>query len=77
MSIECSECERDLRGGHAKTCSRFKTGRRKIPADGFCDQDINTQDSGTYVRCFGSLRTITPELLECRKCGTKYNDDLV
>ena len=23
MSIECSECERDLRGGHDPSCSRF------------------------------------------------------
>ena len=23
MSMECSECERDLRGGHAKDCSRY------------------------------------------------------
>ena len=23
MSIECSECERDLRGGHAEKCSRY------------------------------------------------------
>lgn len=23
MSIECSECEHDLRGGHAKECSRY------------------------------------------------------
>lgn len=24
MSIECGECEQDLRGGHAATCSRAK-----------------------------------------------------
>jgi hypothetical protein len=24
MSIECSECERDLRGGHDPLCSRFR-----------------------------------------------------
>lgn len=23
MSLECSECERDLRGGHDKRCSRY------------------------------------------------------
>lgn len=23
MSLECSECERDLRGGHAEDCSRY------------------------------------------------------
>lgn len=23
MSIECGECERDIRGGHAETCSRY------------------------------------------------------
>lgn len=24
MSLECSECERDLRGGHDPSCSRYK-----------------------------------------------------
>jgi hypothetical protein len=24
MSIECGECERDLRGGHDESCSRYK-----------------------------------------------------
>jgi hypothetical protein len=24
MSLECSECERDLRGGHDPTCSRYR-----------------------------------------------------
>lgn len=24
MSIECGECERDLRGGHAISCSHYK-----------------------------------------------------
>jgi hypothetical protein len=24
MSIECGECERDLRGGHDSSCSRWK-----------------------------------------------------
>ena len=24
MSVECSECERDLRSGHDKTCSRYR-----------------------------------------------------
>lgn len=23
MSLECSECERDIRSGHDRTCSRF------------------------------------------------------
>jgi hypothetical protein len=23
MSVECSECERDLRGGHDPSCSRY------------------------------------------------------
>jgi hypothetical protein len=37
MSIECSECERDLRGGHDPACSRYSpcplcngTGKRII-----------------------------------------------
>ena len=24
MSMECAECERDLRGGHDPACSRYK-----------------------------------------------------
>ena len=24
MSLECSECERDLRGGHDPSCSRYR-----------------------------------------------------
>jgi hypothetical protein len=24
MSLECSECEHDLRGGHAQGCSRYR-----------------------------------------------------
>jgi hypothetical protein len=28
MSIECGECERDLRAGHSLDCSRYK---RQIP----------------------------------------------
>lgn len=35
MSMECSECERDLRGGHAPDCSRHPNNRRSAvkPAD--------------------------------------------
>lgn len=29
MSIECGECERDLRGGHADDCSR----KLRLPGD--------------------------------------------
>lgn len=27
MSLECSECERDLRGGHDPGCSRYKPSK--------------------------------------------------
>lgn len=27
MSLECSECERDLRGGHDPSCSRYKPSK--------------------------------------------------
>ena len=36
MSLECSECERDLRGPHDPSCSRFdRTGH----CEGCCDED--------------------------------------
>ena len=35
MSLECAECERDLRGGHAISCSKYKlrTGIRELISD--------------------------------------------
>ena len=30
MSIECSECERDLRGGHDESCSRYRDPRNAV-----------------------------------------------
>lgn len=42
------------------------------PSDGFCDRDLNTQDCGVYVRCWGRLRVVTPDLLECCDCYAKY-----
>lgn len=52
MSVECSECERDLRGGHAENCSRnlgppctcdhpqkrHYHRRHDAPTRGFCTQ---------------------------------------
>ena len=32
MSIECSECERDARGGHDPSCSRYRD-----PRDAVCE----------------------------------------
>jgi ribosomal protein L37AE/L43A len=36
MGVECSECERDLRGGHAKDCSRYDAST-ECPACGETD----------------------------------------
>jgi hypothetical protein len=33
MSLECSECERDLRGGHDPECSRYED-----PRDAVCEK---------------------------------------
>ena len=30
MSVECSECERDLRGGHDPECSRYRDPRDEV-----------------------------------------------
>ena len=32
MSIECAECEHDLRSGHEETCSRHPNNRLKLTA---------------------------------------------
>ena len=42
MSIECGECEHDLRGGHGTSCSRYKSEdeeavREKWPEVAFVD----------------------------------------
>lgn len=47
MSIECGECERDLRGGHDEGCSRYKPpcGARR---EGFkypCERPMGHQGS--------------------------------
>lgn len=31
MSLECSECERDLRGGHSGGCSRHPINKKNHP----------------------------------------------
>lgn len=40
MSLECGECERDLRGGHDRSCSRYKTPKKRVllhHKDAFCE----------------------------------------
>lgn len=39
MSIECSECERDLRGGHDPSCSRYR-----VPGCSRCDGLVQFED---------------------------------
>lgn len=46
MSIECGECERDLRGGHAEDCSRYPAaGLEMVPFR------MATRDYGWLWRC--------------------------
>lgn len=33
MSVECSECEHDLRGGHAPGCSHYDSRLEKCTCD--------------------------------------------
>ena len=54
MSIECGECERDLRGGHDPSCSRymadFQVGVR-YEADGYMTvRAKNAEDAKRIVR---------------------------
>ncbi len=43
MSLECGECERDLRGGHDSTCSRY--ARYLCPA---CDTELIGDGGGEW-----------------------------
>lgn len=63
MSLECSECERDLRGGHGPGCSRYKGE----PPECTCTfRLVGMDDEQHQERCVVSLwagnqRLILPE----------------
>jgi hypothetical protein len=55
MSLECSECEHDLRGGHAETCSRYRKPCEEcliydgIECDEECDCSCHTEPKITAL----------------------------
>ena len=60
MSIECSECERDLRGGHDKSCSRYDKST-ECPN---CGQSDYFQYSDGVRDCNRCLYSWSPEKRE-------------
>lgn len=55
MSIECGECERDLRGGHASSCSRYVDKRLDtlpLRDDSTGDLLACIEDHGDVARLF-------------------------
>jgi ribosome modulation factor len=50
MSMECVECERDLRGGHAESCSRHPKNACARPSDavhaGIWDEGYGARKAG-------------------------------
>lgn len=50
MSLECGECERDLRGPHAPSCSQYKPPARC----GICDKLLVEDDFGLYCPTHGA-----------------------
>ncbi len=55
MSLECSECERDLRGGHDEGCSRYRPPCKICRAIGdLCDEEC---DCGCHTARLPAERT--------------------
>jgi len=55
MSLECSECERDLRGGHDPSCSRYIKPCTKCEAEE-CDEECNCECHTKVPRRAGRRR---------------------
>lgn len=51
MSSECSECERDLRGGHSEDCSRYID----LPVCPFCNHVLDEGDGYLYCKTHGEV----------------------
>ena len=58
MSLECSECERDLRGGHDKSCSRYNPPAAVNDAGmpGHMVDLTNPHNHGPELMCHGCRR---------------------
>ena len=70
MSVECGECERDLRGGHAADCSRYRLRMCRCghlwddhDEEGFCEE-CSCMNLKVASAC---LIAAAPELLEALK----------
>lgn len=53
MSIECSECEHDLRGGHDRNCSRHPRNRNRTApvVERKARATIRHREQPAHVRC--------------------------
>lgn len=54
MSMECGECEHDLRGGHHPSCSRYKPC-----ACPNCGSDLEDWDGYMWCRKHGEVEPLT------------------
>lgn len=52
MSIECAECEHDLRGGHDESCSRYRWTPRdadRVECDSFGEGIVLYHDDEDWI----------------------------
>ena len=49
MSLECSECEADMRGGHLDTCSRHPLNKRIADLEEALADAVGYADSGLLI----------------------------
>ena len=59
MSLECGECERDLRGPHDPSCSHYKPPARCR----ICDKKLVEDDFGLYCPTHGASSAALPQHL--------------
>lgn len=65
MSVECSECERDMRGGHAVSCSRHKEHIRQIREQIASEQEeYGNADAAVLMIEVDALRVAFKKLLD-------------
>ncbi len=78
MSLECSECERDARSGHAKSCSRYRCPVCRFFADQHQDdcvfEKLEAQLSTTREMLNVSLEYIRQEKLYRAKVPSALGD---
>ena len=73
MSIECGECERDLRGGHDPSCSRYISDDERIVKAEY--PGAYFVDDGTCFRLWSNDPCKTPGDLPAKVSGRHKTKD--